>query len=207
MAQSISSAQSAFLKSGQISNFGSAKDFEPRESLSALIQLAAMIIENAQSNLQSAGQVSSGALSDSFKSTDPIEKGNAIYIQISALDYYDFQNKGVKGTKGGSSSGGYAFKNAFPSQAMVSAIDKWIKHGHAVTRNTSKKHTISKNESKNAGISDLDNAYMVARSIKIKGIKGSGYFDKAVKLAQAYAKDILGKALLIDVVNAIPNKI
>lgn len=207
MAQSISSAQSAFLKSGQISNFGSSKDFEPRESLSALIQLAAMIIENAQSNLQSAGQVSSGALSDSFKSTDPIEKGNAIYIQISALDYYDFQNKGVKGTKGGSSSGGYAFKNSFPSQAMVSAIDKWIKHGHAVTRNTSKKHSISKNESKNAAISDMDNAYMVARSIKIKGIKGSGYFDKAVKLAQAYAKDILGKALLIDVVNAIPNKI
>lgn len=207
MAASISNSQASFISSGQISNYGSAKDFEPRESLSALVKLAALLIENAQTNLEASGQVSSGALSDSFKASEPIEKNGAIHIEVSALDYYDFQNKGVRGTKGGASSGGYAFKNAFPSEAMVTAIDKWIKHGHAVTTHILKKHAISKNEKKNTTLSDIDNAYMIARSIKIKGIKGTGYFDKAVKLAQAYAKDILGKALMVDVINSLPNKI
>ena len=207
MASSISSSQASFLASGKISDYGSSKEFEPRESLSALVKLAAMLVENAQENLNAAGQVSSGALSDSIQATAPIEKGNTLHIEVHALDYYDYVNKGVRGTKGGASSANYAFKNNFPSEAMVTAIDKWLKHGGAVTQHVLKRHTISKTESKNASISDLDNAYMVARSIKIHGIKGSGYFDKAVKLAQSYAKDILGKALAVDIINTLPNKI
>jgi hypothetical protein len=204
---SITSAQASFISSGRINDFGSNEDFTPRESQSALIKLAALLIETAQKNLNESGQVSSGALSDSFTATEPIQKGNSLHIEVSALDYYDYQNKGVRGTKGGASSGNYAFKNAFPSQAMVSAIQKWIEHGHAVTKRLLKKHAISKTESKNATLSDMDNAYMVARSIKIHGIKGTGYFDKSVKLAQAYAKDILGTALTVDIINSLPKKL
>jgi hypothetical protein len=207
MAASISNSQASFLSSGKISDYGSAKEFEPRESLSSLVKLAAMLVENAQENLNAAGQVSSGALSDSIQAKEPIEKGKTIYIEVHALDYYDYQNKGVRGTKGGASSGNYAFKNNFPSEAMVSAIDKWLKHGGAVTQHVLKKHSVSKTELKNTSISDLDSAYAVARSIKIHGIKGSGYFDKAVKLAQAYASDILGKALSVDIINSLPNKL
>lgn len=202
---SISSAQASFVSSGNISDFGSDKDFTPRESLSALVKLSAMLVENAQSNLNASGQVSSGALSDSIQASEPITNGKGLHIDISALDYYDYQNKGVRGTKGGGSSGNYAFKNNFPSEAMVSAIDKWMKRGGMATRNVTK--TVSKQETKNKAISELSADYEVARSIKIHGIKGSGYFDKAVKLAQAYAKDILGQALTVDIINSLPKKL
>jgi len=205
--ESISSAQASFVSSGRINDFGSDEEFVPRESQSALIKLAALLIEETQKNLNQSGQVSSGALSDSFQTSEPVVKGNSLHIDISALDYYDYQNKGVRGTKGGASSGNYSFKNAFPSQAMVSSIEKWIQHGHAVTQHLLKKHAISKTERKNATISDMDNAYMVARSIKIHGIKGTGYFDKAVKLAQAYAKDVLGTALTVDIINSLPKRL
>lgn len=204
---SITSAQNAFVSSGRISDFGSEENFTPRESLSALIKLSALLVETAQNNLIAGGQVSSGALSDSFQASEPIQKGGSLHIDISALDYYDYQNKGVRGTRGGASSGGYAFKNAFPSEAMVSAIEKWIGHGHAVTKHLLKKHAISKTEEKNSALSDMDSAYAVARSIKIHGIKGTGYFDKAVKLAQSYAKDVLGTALSVDIINALPKKL
>jgi len=207
MASSISSAQASFVSSGRIADFGSSEEFIPTESQSALIKLAALLIETAQKNLDEAGQVSSGALSDSFEAAKPISKGKVLHIDISALKYFDFQNKGVAGTKTGSSSGGYAFKTSTPSEAMVTAIQKWLEHGGLVTQHILKKHAISKTESKNASISDIDNAYAVARGIKMHGIKGSGYLDKAIKIAQNYAKEVLGQALKVDIIRALPTKL
>jgi hypothetical protein len=202
MATSISGSQRVLLDSGFLDDLGSTETpFNASEN--ALIELAAMIIENAQRNLQQNSQVSTGALSDSFVAKDPREVNNVIYVDISALDYYDYQNKGVKGTKGGSSKNNYSFKNDHPSEGMVTAIEAWVRRAGLTTTNVDAGRTITGREKKDSAISERDNAYQVARAIKQKGIKGTGYFDRALQVAQAYAQDVLGKALAVDVQNSL----
>lgn len=207
MPVSISKAQKGAIKSGFLDTIGSNEAFEPAESLSALVELAALLIETAQQNLQADGQISSGQLADSFKVLDPIKTGNVITLQIEAAKYFDFQNKGVAGIGSGSSSAGYSFKTPHPSQDMVAEIQKWLSRAGATTANSSKKHSISANEKKNNAISEIDKAYGVAMAIKMGGIKGSGYFDRAIKIAQQYAGEVLGTALAVDIINSLPTKL
>ena len=101
--------------------------------------------------------------------------------------------------------GNYSFKSAFPSAEMVKSITAWIARGGASTSIISK--PVSNLESKNKSISQYDHAFAVARSIKIHGIKGSGYLDKAIKIAQEYSQDVLGRALAIDIINALPKNL
>lgn len=207
MAKSISQAQKEFLSGGTITDYGTSRDtpFVPEESEKALIKLAGILITNARNNLQRSSQVSSGELSDSFQVVNPVSNDKIITLDIEALEYYDFQNKGVKGIRGGNSTGGYAFKNAFPSTEMVKSITGWMQRAGMSTANVMKPS--SKLEKKNKNISQMDGAYSVARSIKIKGIRGSGYFDKAVKIAENYAEEVLGQALVIDIINTLPDRL
>jgi hypothetical protein len=207
MAQTISSAQSNAISSGFLDTLGSNDGFEPTETLSALIELAAKLIETAQNNLQQSSQISSGALSDSFKVNDPDKKGKVITLNVEAAEYYDYVNKGVRGTAGGNSTGGYAFKNNFPSTDMVNSISAWLKRAGKASTLVNKSKSTSKLEVKNKTISEFDSAYATARGIKIHGIKGSGYFDKAINVAKAYAASELGAALRIDIINSLPNKL
>lgn len=209
MDQTIGQAQAAALADGFLGSLGSSKDaeFVPEASLTALINLAAILITNVHINLQQSNQVSSGKLSDSFKVQNPTGTPKAITLKIEAASYYDFQNKGVRGTRGGSSGGNYSFKNESPSKDMVKAIEDWMKRGGMSTAIVPKQHTLTGHESKQKSISELNSAYGVARKIKIKGIKGTGYFDKAVKIAQQYAQEVLGKGLVVDIINALPKKL
>ena len=202
MATSIRSAQNALLSTNFLNYLGS-DDVAYNASEDALIQLAAMIIENAVKNLNQSGQISSGHLADSFHALNPQEVNGNIHIDIEAADYYDFQNKGVAGTKSGSSQADYKFKYDNPSEKMVDAIKEWgVKAGLSST-NVKKEYTVSAQEKKDTSISEYDVNYGVARSIKQHGIKGTGYFDKALKLAQTYAQDVLGKALSVDIINSL----
>jgi hypothetical protein len=209
-AATIGKAQAKAIAEGFLDSVGSNRqfsDFEPDESLATLIELAAMIIVNAQKNLNEGGHIGSGQLSDSLKVNDPAFVSGRIRLDIQALYYYQFINKGVKGTSSGSSIGGYAFKYATPSKKMVLAIAEWIKRAHKVTTHLLKKHAISKTEHKNATLSDMDNAYMVARSIVQHGIKRSSFFDKAITIAQQFSREQLGHALAVDIINTIPKTI
>lgn len=205
MAVSITQAQTSFLNRGGLDNLGTA--FTPTESISALAKLAGMLIEAAQNNLIASNQISSGALSGSFIAQEPKEVNGIITVEISALEYFDFQNKGVRGVGGGSSGANYSFKNAFPSQKMVDAIEAWITRGGISTANVPARHAIAGHESKQKAISAQSVAYATARAIKIHGIKGTGYFDKAIQVAKTYAQDVLGKALAVDIIHALPTNI
>lgn len=203
MAQSITRSQAELLASNFLDSIGSNpeySDIELDESLIALIQLAGELILDATQNLEKRGNVSSGALISSFKVRDPQMEAGAVQLDIEALDYYDFLNKGVKGTKGG--SGKYAFKSAYPSDKMVKAIAAWIGRAGLSTFNVKK--SVSKLEKKNKSISKIDRAYAVARSIKMKGIKKTGYLDKAINATKKKAVERLGKALTADVVRSLP---
>ncbi len=203
MATSIRQAQADLLNSGDLDKLGA--DFELTETEDALILAAAYLVEQAQNELSKGGHVSSGELSDSIVANDPKESAGRVSIDVEALFYYQFINKGVRGLKGG--SGQYSFKTAYPSKDMVASIEKWMKRSGKASTNVNKKHTISANEAKNVSVSELDAAYAVAKSIKTKGIKASHFFDKAIELAENYVQSELGKSFTADIINALPESI
>jgi len=105
-----------------------------------------------------------------------------------ASKYYDFVNKGVKGTKNekADSKTPYAFKGN-KKAVPVSSIEKWI--GYNKLKSVSvKKYTKLGTEAKAIeGKKSL--AFLIARSIHRKGLKSTRYFDRAV--AQIFNKEFI----------------
>lgn len=204
--QSISKSQAKLLASGFLDSLGKNKDFSDlvlNDSLTTLFQLAGELILETTNNLSAAGNVSSGALSESFKVRNPYYEGQEIHLDVEALYYYEFLNKGVKGTRSG--EGKFSFKSDLPSRQMVTEIAAWMERAGMASFNIKK--SISNQEVKNKRISQYDSAYAVARSIKMKGIRKTGYFDRAVKTIQDTAITELGKAFKIDLINSLPNNL
>jgi hypothetical protein len=208
---SIGKAQAEALAVGFLDDIGEGgiEDLQPKETISELILLAAEFVEDAQKNLVASNSVASGNLSSSIVADEPITQPGKLTINIEMLPYGLFVNAGVKGTKAGSSTAGYSFKNDRPGSAtkypkgMVAMIAEWIKRGKISTSNTNAKKTISVNERKNASIGQISNAYAVARSIKRHGLKPTGFLDKAVQTTSDKVLDRLGAAFQIDILNSL----
>ena len=200
---SISRAQAQALADGFINSIGSGSqsDLQPRETFTEIILIAGELAEDTQKNLKKAGSVSSGDLSSSIETNEPVLKGSILEIDIFMNRYGLFVNKGVKGTKSGHSKAGYKFTKSGPSKAFVESIQAWIKRGGL--KSTNVKRSVSKHESKNKSIAEISSAYAVSRSIMQKGIKGNGFFDKAAKTAVKKVGSRLGAALKIDVITSI----
>lgn len=192
------------LADGFLDGLGTEKDgLQPRESFSEIILLAGELIESAQDNLNSSNSNASGGLSSSLIAGEPVQVGTAMSIDMLMNFYGQFLNKGVKGTKSGSSTAGYSFKYDKPSRKLVDAIAAWQKAGKASTTNTNAKKSTSRNEKKNASIAAIDGAYAIARSIVQKGLKPTGFLDKAILTTQDKVADRLGAALRVDIINSI----
>ena len=105
-----------------------------------------------------------------------------------ASKYYDFVNKGVKGTKNTKADGKtpYSFKTS-KKAVPVSSIEKWLSYNKLKTVAV-KKYTKLGAESKAIqGKKSL--AWAIARSIHTKGLRSTHYFDKAV--AQIFNKEFI----------------
>jgi hypothetical protein len=105
-----------------------------------------------------------------------------------ASKYYDFVNKGVKGTKNlkADSKTPYAFKSS-KKAVPVSSIEKWL--GYNKLKSVSvKKYTKLGTETK-AIETKKSLAYVIARSIHTKGLRSTHYFDRAV--AQVFNKEFI----------------
>ena len=89
---------------------------------------------------------------------------------------------------------------------MVKSIQAWIISGRKVSSIPQKK-SISNYEIKQRRISDYDKAYAVARSIKMKGIRATGYFDSAIDFARNQTLLELGKALKLDIIRSLPSQV
>ncbi len=209
MPTSINKSQSALLKSGYLDTVGSSDspDLQVEESLKALILLAGSLVIDAQDNLQQGGHIGTGKLADSFKVLDPSFTGKKINVDVQAIFYYQYLNRGVKGTKSG--SGEFAFKTQYPSRKMVNEIQKWIKRAGLSSFNVKK--SVSTLEHRRKSISQLNQgrsvAYAVATSIKQHGIKKTGFFDKAINTTAARVDEEIGKAFKVDVINSLPDKL
>lgn len=206
---SISKAQAEALAEGFLDSIGVDRvGLFPKETYSELILLAGELIQDAQQNLIRSNSISSGALSGSLVAEDPRQEGNIVAIDVLMNFYGLFVNAGVKGTRAGGSTAGYSFKNEIVGRKMLAAIEEWLKRGKISTA-TIKKRKYSpygsheRKQAKLGALHEADAAYAVARSIKQKGIKATGFLDAAVRTTRAKVSDRLGAALKIDIINSL----
>lgn len=197
---SISKRQAEALAEGFLDNLGSDRsEFQPKNTYTELFLLVGELIDTAQKNLNRAGLISSGAGSESIVADEPVQNGGIISVDVLMNYYLQFHNKGVKGTRAGRSTAGYSFKNEIVSQNMYKAIDGWIKRAGLSTRSVKKYKGYGKHETRRKQISQYDNTYAVARSIKQKGLKPSGFMDRAIATTEQKIEDRLGAALVLDI--------
>lgn len=173
-----------------------------------------------QENLAQSGSIDTGALGEELV-INPVEISSDTFTlsigyptESQAAKYYDFVNKGVKGTRGGPNSQ-YAFKKETVGGPMQLAIAKWLRRNASAGRLEDaprkdqnkvqrKRVRLSKMVDQNKRLKSL--AYAVSVSIKRKGIKKTGYLDKAIKFSfgkefnDAVAK-VLGREVVINIRN------
>lgn len=206
MPVSISKAQSQALNSGFFSTLGSDKDsfagLDITNTAQALAEVAADFVIDATDNLNKDDKVSSGHLSDSIVSLPLRMMGQTIVADVKAADYYDFVNKGVRGTQGGGNSP-YSFKNNKVGKKMMQEIRKWVIREGIRARNV--KRGITHRETAGRKITDTSTktAYAIAASVKRKGLKRTGFWDDALVSLKQEISDKIGAAFKVDVVNSV----
>jgi hypothetical protein len=174
---------------------------------------ATKFIGLAQQRINAKKKVDRGNLSDISIST--IQKtGNKYSLTIGydktnpASEYYDFQNKGVKGIKSGQPNSPYKFRTLSVSKNMVEAILQWYLRHKNYIRNEDQRKGLSPLQIKRKTIANVADpkiklrqlATNTAKNIKKKGIGRVGFFDDNLdkafgqefqaKLAQALGQDI-----------------
>lgn len=174
---------------------------------------ATKFIGLAQQRINAKKKVDRGNLSDISVST--IQKtGNKYSLTIGydksnpASEYYDFQNKGVKGLKSGQPNSPYKFRTLSVSKNMVEAILQWYLRHKNYIKNEDQRKGLSPLQIKRKTIANVADpkkkllaiAKNTAKRIKERGIGRVGFFDDNLdkafgqefqaKLAQALGQDI-----------------
>jgi hypothetical protein len=201
---SISKQQAAALAEGFLDNLGSSKsDFQPRETYTEVFLLVGELIDTAQNNLNKSNRIASGSLSESIIGDEPVMNAGVLRVDVLMNFYGAFVNKGVKGTRSGSSTAGYSFKNEVVSQSMYDNIKDWIQSAKAKIRSVKKYKGYGKHEVKQKSIAQYDATYAVARSIKMHGLKPTGFMDDAIAKTKDKMGKRLGKALAVDIIDGL----
>jgi len=184
-----------------------------------IILSAANFILKVQENLNKAGKVDTGGLSTEITEGELIKTGSGYEIEIGypaeskSADYYDFVNKGVRGVISGEPSDSpYSYKNDKPGSAMTSAIMSWYKRSGIANKREDQKKDRSALQRKRKKLSKMVDAnrslkslaYATAINIKRRGLKKTGFFDKAVDSSfgsQFYSMiaKITGKEIAINI--------
>lgn len=211
---SISQAQAAALADGFLNELGSLSPADARASAEALPVVLKMLgvygqsfLEEAIANLNRAGAVASGGLASKIAMYVQQEGGTTSlsvgYPEGSEeAKYYDYVNKGVRGTQGGPNSP-YQYRSARPSRAHVKAILDWLALGKVKVRAADvKKYGAMGIEQKNSALADPAKAaaYAIATNLKKRGMKATRFFDDAI--AQVFNPaffDAIAKAAGADV--------
>lgn len=204
MALSIAQAQAAFLREG--GPMGGTIRPEPNE-LSDMEKLLSEYItkflNTAADNLNKTQSVTTGNLLDSLDFN--IESTRSGYtINFTALDYYKFVDKGVRGAGASrkNNTSPYKFKFITPSKSHVTAIEKWIIRNR-LTATASDVNRYGRTGRERKAIDPTKGrqslAYIIAKSIKRDGLYETGFWtdafndtfkDFGVKMSEALGKTI-----------------
>jgi len=134
--------------------------------LEALKDFEQKVVQAAKDNLTK--QNTSGDLSKSIKG-DVKQMPNSIRVFFEMNEYGFYQDRGVKGTKGGKSLDNFAYTNKMPPPK---AFDKWTVRKGIAPRDVKGKFQSRK------GLN-----FAIARSIFEKGIKPTMFFTKPFEKA------------------------
>ena len=215
MAVSIAQAQAKFLREG--GPMGGVLRPAPNE-LSEMEKLLSGYIERflnkAADNLNKTGSVTTGKLLDSLD-FEIISDRNGYTINFTALDYYKFVDKGVRGAgrSAKNSTSPYKFKylmgqgkgKSGKKSTLITAIEKWIIQNRLTARASDvNKYGRTGRERKaidpTKGRQTL--AYIIARSIKRDGLYETGFwsdaFEDTFKDFGAKMSAALGKTITVN---------
>jgi hypothetical protein len=162
--------------------------------------------ERAKENLTKANAISTGALAD--LSIPIVYKNNrggytlevGYPIGSKQDKYYDFVNKGVKGTKNKKQNQGtpYSYKQGKKS-IPVKPIQEWLNTGRAKNITYKKYRKLGTETKAIEGKKSL--AFAIARGIHRDGLKATKYFDDALKILKSQDfLDALSVALEGDII-------
>lgn len=210
---SILEAQKALGENFDVGGIGRQGQLQLNAVEKVMKEAAEKFIGLAKQRINAKKKVDLGNLSDiGFSFTE--KSGNKYLLTIGydksnpASEYYDFQNKGVKGLKSGQPNSPYKFRTLSVSKNMVEAILQWyLRHKNYIRREDQRKgltplqikrKTISNVADPKIKLRQL--ATNTAKNIKKKGIGRVGFFDDNLdkafgqefqsKLAQALGQDI-----------------
>lgn len=210
---SIEQAQKALGENFDVGGIGRQGQLQLNAVEKVMKEAAEKFIGLAKQRINAKKKVDLGNLSDiGFSFT--AKSGNKYSLTIGydksnpASEYYDFQNKGVKGLKSGQPNSPYKFRTLSVSKNMVEAILQWyLRHKNYIRREDQRKG-LSPLQIKRKTISNVADpkiklrqlAINTAKNIKKKGIGRVGFFDDNLdkafgqefqtKLAQALGQDI-----------------
>lgn len=196
--------------------------YEELNNLPAAEQLillsAANFILNVQDNLTKANKIDTGDLFNDIAQGDLIKTATGYQITLGypkgskAAKYYDFVNKGVQGFKDQTKAPNspYKYKSEYPKWGgeFHKAILGWYRRNASFGRRESQTTNLSGLQKKRKKLTKMVDAeqskkslaYATAISIKRKGLKATGFFDKAIE--QSFGKEFtnqLGKAIGRDI--------
>jgi len=183
---SISKAQAIALGDGLINTIGEQplKEGEMPIIEKMLKEFGGDFITTAQKNLIKNKSVASGDINDIRISMTKFATSYTLSLGYPksepASKYWDFINKGVKGTKNIKADGKTPYKfNPSKKAIPISAAQKWLGYNKLKVTAVKKYKKLGVEEKAIDGKKSL--AYMVARSIHRKGIRSTHYFDNAQK--------------------------
>ena len=160
-----------------------------------LNSFAKQIVKQAKENLSAADK--KGALENSIDFF-VIRKGGSITVRFKMNSYGAFVDKGVSGTDKKRSFKDYkgkTVKSPFKyttKQPPSGIIEKWIKRKGLKGR-----------DKKGRFITHKSLSFLIARSIKKKGIQGISFFQKPLMLGMKQFSSKFGKAIADDIVNSL----
>jgi hypothetical protein len=196
---SIAQAQAAFLQAGGLDFGGIVKpalnQIDPMQEM--LSKYIVEFLKTASDNLNKTGSVTTGALDESLD-FNIVKLRNGYRIDFTALDYYKFVDKGVRGAGASrkNNTSPYQFKFINPSKSHVTAIEKWIIRN----RLTATARDLRGREGRERKAIDPTKgrrtlAYIIARSIKRDGLYETGFWSDAFDKTFADFGSEMSKAL------------
>jgi hypothetical protein len=183
---SISKAQALAIADGYLNTLGEKRMNEGElPVIEALLKkFGGDFIKTAQYLLELNGSIASGAINDirvKFKKFNTNYTLSLGYPKTEkASKYWDFVNKGVKGTKNVKADSKTPYKFS-PSKKSIpkKVVEGWL--GYNKLKVVSVKKYSKKGVELKAITSKNSLAYVIARSIHKKGIRSTHYFDNAKK--------------------------
>jgi hypothetical protein len=183
---SITKAQALAIADGYLNTLGEQgmKEGELPVVEALLKKFGGDFITTAQENLRANGSIASGAINDIRLVVTKFSTNYTLSLGYpkseKASKYWDFVNKGVKGTKNIKADSKTPYKfNPSKKSIPISAVQGWL--GYNKLKVTAVKPYRKLGVETKAIDAKKSLAYLVARSIHRKGIRSTHYFDNAQK--------------------------